>query len=124
MENQSLTPSEIKSLLDYRVHLSVENVDISEFIIGDYDGYSGWVGELFGQLNWAKWLDYIYKPEHARRLVENPELIEQVNLGEIVTILTFIIRSERFSVGSFAEAIEDGTMLRLLNRLELVANFD
>ena len=123
MENQSLTPSEIKSLLDYRVHLTMKNVDISDFIIDDdmYVDYSDWVGELFSEINRAEWLDYVYTPEHARKIVDNPELIEQANWDEIVTLLTFIVRRERFSAGSFGMSIEDGTLLKVLDRLQMIS---
>ncbi len=66
MEHTRPAPLEIKALLDYRVHLSAKNVDISGYTIdGDmYVNYKGLVGELFTVLNMAHWLDYKYSPEN------------------------------------------------------------
>jgi len=123
MDLSEITPQKVHSLLDYRKYLVVDNLDITDLLTGDglYVDYEGWLGELLDELMHQGWCNPEYSSSEAKILIENGELINQATLEQIVGGLTFVVRRDRFSAGSFAEAIEDGTMLKLLNRLEKVA---
>ena len=41
---------------------------------------------------------------------------DKLSFQECCTVLTFILRSEHWSEGSFAEALKDGTVYKLLSR--------
>ena len=41
---------------------------------------------------------------------------ERLTFNECCTVLTFLLRAERFTEGAFAEALQDGTVYKLLSR--------
>ena len=63
------------------------------------------------------WLDCEYVDKDAGQWLRRPGFIEQASLDEIKTMLTFIIRGERFCDGHIQGRIEDGHVVALLRRL-------
>ena len=58
--------------------------------------------------------DFYYQA-HYDKLQRKP--IEEMNLDEIATMLTFISRGERFCDGHIASYVESGDLLKLMVRL-------
>ena len=63
------------------------------------------------------WSDYDYVPEQAGRLLQDDATIQRATLAEIVTMLTYCVRGERFSDGHWAAMLESGKIVVLLRRL-------
>ena len=63
------------------------------------------------------WQDFEYIEKNAGQWLKRPGFIEQAGLEEIKTMLTFIIRGERFCDGHIQGRIEDGHVVALLRRL-------
>jgi hypothetical protein len=63
------------------------------------------------------WLDYDYRPEEAARMLRDEGFINSAGFPEIKKMLTFCVRGERFSDGHWAEMIENGSIRRILERI-------
>lgn len=63
------------------------------------------------------WNDHDYRPEEARRMLENESVVATANLTQIRTMLTYCVRGERFCDGHWGTMIERGHVRRLLKRL-------
>ena len=53
-------------------------------------------------------------------MIKDESLIQSASIPQIKTMLTFCVRGERFSDGHWAEMIEKGYILRLLERLNTI----
>lgn len=83
-----------------------------------YPNYNPLVEEFFRRVSSDGWLDYAYVPEQASRMLQDEDLLKTASLGQIKTMLTFCVRGERFSDGHWGEMIENGSIRKLLRRLE------
>ncbi|HAY84033.1 MAG TPA: hypothetical protein DCY42_03650 [Chloroflexi bacterium] len=63
------------------------------------------------------WCDYNYEPSQAYRMLEDPDQVAAASLSQIRTMLTYIVRGERFCDGHWAAMVEHGYLQRLLERL-------
>ena len=63
------------------------------------------------------WMVGDYIPEEAKKLLLDEEAVRVATLPEIRRMLTFVVRGERFCDGWWSSMIEDGHVLRLLQRL-------
>lgn len=63
------------------------------------------------------WCDYDYIPLEAYGMLSDPERVANANLMQVKTMLTYIVRGERFADGHWAAMIEQGYLCRLLKRL-------
>lgn len=66
------------------------------------------------------WSDYDYVPTEAGRMLQDDAFIRRATLAEIVTMLTYCVRSERFSDGHWAAVLESGRIVAILKRLRAV----
>jgi len=86
--------------------------------------YDETVVEFFRAAGAECWSDFDYRPEDARRMLENTESIGTADLYQIKTMLTYCVRGERFCDGHWAAMIEDGHVRRLLERLAQIQGAD
>ena len=63
------------------------------------------------------WLDGDYVPEEAERLLRDEAGVGGATIRDIQSMLTLVVRGERFRDGWWASMIEDGHVRRLLERL-------
>ena len=63
------------------------------------------------------WMDAGYSPKASYDLLMDKAAVRNATIPEIRQMLTVIVRSERFCAGSWAAAIEDGHVRRVLERL-------
>ena len=63
------------------------------------------------------WSDYDYVPKEAGRMLEDEAVIQSATLAEIMTMLTYCVRGERFSDGHWAAMLESGRIMAFLQRL-------
>ena len=86
---------------------------------------AGLYSELYQGLEDVGMIDYNYSENFDKIKGQNyPEKMEHVSdftLKNCGTILTFILRGERFAEGTFFEAVSSGNILKLLNRAIEVA---
>jgi len=54
--------------------------------------------------------------ERGRRLIEDPSLVAGASADELASLLTAALRSDRFSEGSLAAAVDKGTVRAILRR--------
>ena len=66
------------------------------------------------------WIDYDYVPKTVGEWFEKPDFIEQASIADIKSMLTFIIRGERFCDGHIEGMIEAGHVLAVLHRLAVI----
>jgi ADP-ribosyl-[dinitrogen reductase] hydrolase len=66
------------------------------------------------------WSDYDYVPTEAGRMLHDDAIIRRATLAEIVTMLTYCVRGERFSDGHWAAMLESGRIVALLKRLRVL----
>lgn len=79
----------------------------------EYDPYPVYTPEIMAAFTLLK-LDRQYL-SHYEKLGRKP--IAEMNVNEIATMLTFIVRGERFSDGHIASFVESGELLELMLRL-------
>jgi hypothetical protein len=63
------------------------------------------------------WLDHGYHPEEAAKLLKEGDFVKSASISQIKVMLTFCVRGERFSDGHWAEMIENGSIRRILERI-------
>ena len=66
------------------------------------------------------WSDYDYEPKKAARMLHDDAFIKRAMLTEVVTMLTYCVRGERFSDGHWAAMLESGRIVALLKRLQVL----
>lgn len=72
--------------------------------------YEEIVEKFFQTASKECWTDYDYTPEKAGQMLENENIIENADISQIKTMLTFCVRGERFCDGHWAEMIENGNI--------------
>jgi hypothetical protein len=63
------------------------------------------------------WCDYAYNPRRAAAMLADDALIERATLAEIVTLLTYCVRGERFCDGHWEMLLKAGRVQAILCRL-------
>jgi hypothetical protein len=63
------------------------------------------------------WCDYGYDPREAGRMLADTGLVRTAGLDEIKSMITYVVRGERFCDGHWSAMIEGGHVGRLLERL-------
>jgi len=81
-----------------------------------YMDYDETVSEFFRLVGEPPWADNGYVPYVCGRLIEEG-FIERAPLQELVSLLTYCERGERFCDGHWLAMIEDGEVCRILKRL-------
>ncbi|MET0084822.1 MAG: DUF6508 domain-containing protein [Sedimenticola sp.] len=82
-----------------------------------YPAYRPEVSEFFTTLQNEPWVDYEYDPNAVgERLTK--AAIQDADIDELRSILTFMARSERFCDGAWAGHFEDGLLIEALERLK------
>lgn len=87
-----------------------------------YPEYHPLVEEFYRQAASECWLDYQYNPEEAARMLRESVIVRSASLTQIKSMLTFCVRGERFADGHWAEMIENGSIRRILERIEVLNN--
>jgi hypothetical protein len=132
-ETRLPTADEIKALVSFLPRLYGQgfnpvikweggNKDANGIIHMPYPVYDPLVEEFIRAASNECWLNYDYDPEEAYQMLKNEVAIKSADLAGIKTILTFIVRGERFSDGHWGEMIEGGYVRRLLERLIELGN--
>ena len=67
------------------------------------------------------WLDYAYHPEEAAEMLKEEGFVKSASLSQIKEMLTFCVRGERFADGHWAEMIENGTIRKILERIQVLS---
>lgn len=97
-------------------HIGEENAD--GMLAFPWPEYAELVKDLFRTASKECWCDSGYQPEDASEKIQRPGFIENANLAELKTLLTFCVRGERFCDGHWAAMIEQGYVPRILRRLQ------
>ena len=129
---QQPTARDIRDLLTYlpklcadgfvpikRVHSKDQDGEIIAFPWAEYDGV---VDEFMNCIRRECWLNYGYVPEEVQKLIESEEAIRGATLPQIRSMLTYVLRGERFSDGWWGHMIEGGYVRRILERLAEIEN--
>lgn len=83
-------------------------------------GYPVYPKELFSILHIME-PDYEY-PDHLKEMQRQKLRFSEFSLSQIQTYLTYLFRRERFCEGLIAEAVNHGTLLKLLLRIHDLMN--
>lgn len=84
-----------------------------------YPEYTTEVKEFYRELAGAGWVDYGYDRIEAHTML-TPERVATATLPEVRSMLTLILRSERFGDGNRGGAISRGMVRWLLERVEVL----
>ena len=68
------------------------------------------------------WIDRHYHPSTAHTQLHDHAFVAHAALSEIKTLLTLIVRGERFCDGHWAEMVREGHVRRVLERLRDLAS--
>jgi hypothetical protein len=129
MKEHEITKQDTDALLKFLPSFSKPKREFGEWKAGEEkDGviqmpclnYDEDVQEFFKLVSQDCWTDRSYKPEEAASMLEDNELIEQANLEQIKTMLTFCVRGERFCDGHWLALLKEGKIVALLNRLKVI----
>lgn len=83
-----------------------------------YPEYHPLVEEFFHLVASEGWLDYGYNAEAAGAMLRDADFVRKASLAQIRSMLTYCVRGERFADGHRAEMIENGSIRRILERVE------
>jgi hypothetical protein len=133
MRTRKPTPQEIEELVSFLPQLyAKEFAPIKKWNSGtkEEDGsfitpwseYDTVVDAFFQVASKECWSDYDYCPEEAGRMLENTDMIQNANLDQIKTMLTYCVRGERFCTGHWGAMIEGGQIRRLLLQLAKIGS--
>lgn len=84
--------------------------------------YSADVTRFFQAISADCWTDQEYEPERVEMLLEQPNYIEQANLEELVTLLTYCERGEKYCDGHWINMLEMQYVKRILTRMASLYN--
>lgn len=79
--------------------------------------YSPDVVEFFHCASQPWFLDVEYVGKNPGDWLENPEFIQTAGLEQLITLLTFCNRIERFNDGAWKDALERGIIQNILRRM-------
>lgn len=68
--------------------------------------------------DWSTWI----ATPHGRALAADPHAIDGAPPGDLLRLLTTLVRSDRFSEGSLAQAFESGVLTAIIRRARDLAN--
>ena len=125
------THSEIDELLSFLPKLKDKNFNAVKNIRGgekDANGiihigfpeYHKTVIEFFKVASKECWSDYDYLSKNNKQMLTEDGFVESANIDQIKTMLTFCQRGERFCDGQWEAMIEEGFILRILERLDVI----
>jgi hypothetical protein len=63
------------------------------------------------------WSDTNYDPSETARMISNERLIADATLQQLRTMVTYVVRGEKFCDGHWAAMFRDGYVMRLADRL-------
>jgi hypothetical protein len=75
-----------------------------------------YAAKLVRPVDWMRWAG---TPE-AQRLIGDPAAIADASHGDLIYLVTTILRGERFSDGEIAGAYERGTLLAIAQRAQVL----
>jgi len=121
----SITSEQIDQLLDYLPYFTrfrtedvkwftSSNADVATF---PHPLYPDPVIEFFRLAGQPHWSDYDYSPKEQISCLQDRDYIDQANLAQIKSLLTYCVRGERFSDGFWLSTIKEGVILTILERL-------
>ena len=96
------------------VHTRGADGEIVAFPWAEYDDV---VNEFTDCIRRDCWYDYDYVPADVEKIIESEEAIKAATLPQIRSMLTYVLRRERFSDGWWGHVIEGGYVRRILERL-------
>ena len=85
-----------------------------------YPQYAPEVLAFFKLAGVAFWSEYGYDPITAFAMLEDDDQIRTATLDQVKTILTACVRGERFGDGFWAAMLEQGKIVELLRRLQVL----
>jgi hypothetical protein len=85
-----------------------------------YPVYEDDVLAFFHVAGKPRWMDYDYKPGHARQMLEDGDAIQTRSLADIRTMLTYCVRAERFGDGAWEHLLQTGRVQAILRRLAVL----
>ena len=68
------------------------------------------------------WSDYGYLKKKPGKMIKDSKNIENANLDEIKTMLTYCVRGERFCDGFWERMLRSGQVVAVLKRLRTLRN--
>ena len=119
---------DIEELIDYLPILYAEEFNVgkllyppktkSNIITGfPYYNYNGKVNDFFHLASKECWRDDNYLSKNVNSMIADKEILNNVSLTDIQSILTFLVRGERFCDGVWYGAIKNETIKKVLTRL-------
>jgi hypothetical protein len=130
-QREPVTRIEIDKLLRFLPLFDIPNRDFVESWAGGektkggtitipYPIYPEDVKQFYRLAGQPCWSDDDYEPRKAARMLEDEALIAGATLAEVVTMLTYCVRGERFSDGHWAAMLKSGKIVAILRRLQVL----
>lgn len=88
-----------------------------ESLIFPYPVYCQDVVAFFTLAGQACFSDYAYEPRRAGEMLQDDEAIRAADLKQLKSMLTYVVRGERFRDGHWESLLRSGRIVALLRRL-------
>ena len=85
-----------------------------------YPVYEPVVEHFIAAAGQTHWLDFGYQPQQAGEMLYDDSVLSAADLPTIKTMLTFVVRGERFGDGHWGSLLQNGRIVALLKRLETI----
>jgi hypothetical protein len=119
MNSEATTQAHIDELLTFLpIFEQPEGPFVLEYT--PYPQYAPEVQAFFSLAGGTFWSDFGYDPKTAYAMLEDDEQVRTATLEQIKTMLTACVRGERFCDGFWASMLEEGKIVKLLRRLQVL----
>jgi len=123
-ENE-ITPAHIDELLRFLPLLDKPGHDFIQEWRGSgnqlpYPVYEPVVEHFMAVAGQAHWMDFGYRPPQAGAMLYDDAVLAAADLPAIKTMLTFVVRGERFGDGHWGSLLKNGRIVALLKRLQTI----
>ncbi|MEY3232074.1 MAG: hypothetical protein RL689_2163 [Planctomycetota bacterium] len=78
------------------------------------------LGWILTDFDWPRWMS----GEEAQRLTHDAEAVDAASPEQLARLLTAMVRSDRFCEGALAGCHESGLIIRILRRVQALAETD
>ena len=127
MAENEITPAHIDELLRFLPLLDKPGHDFIQEWRGSgnqlpYPVYEPVVEQFMAAAGQTHWMDFGYQPQPAGAMLYDDAVLAAADLPAIKTMLTFVVRGERFGDGHWGNLLKNGRIVALLNHLKTIQN--
>ena len=117
MENQLISKKDLDKLEELLNNALSDVGDIPTNASND-PSYPETINDFMFYLSTSVWNNFNYNPEIVGIKIKEPDYLENADIDEIRSVLTWVHRTELFSDGHWRTVLESDILPKIINRLK------